>query len=591
MRDGTRDPVAARVTGDGHRKNLPAAEHRRDYYDELATTGLNGFEQAEIASRNGALALRGLSVAGHLSASVAKLLPEFNAPWTVSYGGQEVGGAAESSGMVYTEAATLLDAGGGLLALIGGQSRRARDWKQQLVSTRDDLAVLARQRQINVLRVRIAERAVVLHDEGVAQLEEAFAFERDRVTNLALHTRLADGLKRLHRLAYGHALALARLAERAYRYERGDESGGLDGGYWDANLGGLLAGERLLSDLHALDRRFLESNHRELEIDQPIALSQIDPAALLTLRKTGACKLVIPEVAFDLAYPGHWRRRLRAVRLTIPCVTGQYVNVSATLTLLESQVRATPAGELASVPLAHGTTIATSSAQADGGVFEMSFRDERYLPFEGQGAVSSWWLELPHTARGFDYASINDVVMSLAYSARPDAARRTLVDGTASVPGLLLRHYQDNATLRIVSARQDLATSFERLLRTAPATPVDFELTEDLLPPIFHHRRTEVLSAATSGMTAGVALWLARGVEPGGAELVVDGIVASGFRPDPSLGGLWFADVAWPSTMPWPGGHTLAVNVVGGLGAGDALDPNKLLDVMLVLPIHLSSDV
>jgi Tc toxin complex TcA C-terminal TcB-binding domain len=33
-------------------------------------------------------------------------------------------------------------------------------------------------------------------------------------------------------------------------------------------------------------------------------------------------------------------------------------------------------------------SIATSSAQNDSGMFELNFRDERYLPFEGAGAIS-----------------------------------------------------------------------------------------------------------------------------------------------------------------------------------------------------------
>jgi hypothetical protein len=39
-------------------------------------------------------------------------------------------------------------------------------------------------------------------------------------------------------------------------------------------------------------------------------------------------------------------------------------------------------------------SIATSSGQADSGLFELNFRDERYLPFEGAGAISRWRLEL-----------------------------------------------------------------------------------------------------------------------------------------------------------------------------------------------------
>ena len=36
------------------------------------------------------------------------------------------------------------------------------------------------------------------------------------------------------------------------------------------------------------------------------------------------------------------------------------------------------------------TSIAVSTGQNDAGVFELNFRDERYLPFEGAGAISKW---------------------------------------------------------------------------------------------------------------------------------------------------------------------------------------------------------
>jgi hypothetical protein len=38
--------------------------------------------------------------------------------------------------------------------------------------------------------------------------------------------------------------------------------------------------------------------------------------------------------------------------------------------------------------------IATSSGQSDSGMFELNFRDERYLPFEYLGAASRWRIEL-----------------------------------------------------------------------------------------------------------------------------------------------------------------------------------------------------
>ena len=90
--------------------------------------------------------------------------------------------------------------------------------------------------------------------------------------------------------------------------------------------------------------------------------------------------------------------RIKAVRLTIPCVTGPYTNVSATLTLTGSSIRKDP--DLNSppveVPVSRTTHIATSNAQNDAGVFELNFHDERYMPFEGAGAADSQWeLTLP----------------------------------------------------------------------------------------------------------------------------------------------------------------------------------------------------
>ena len=69
--------------------------------------------------------------------------------------------------------------------------------------------------------------------------------------------------------------------------------------------------------------------------------------------------------------------------------------------------------------------IATSSGQNDNGMFEMNFRDERYLPFEGAGAVSSWQIELvaDRSLRQFDYDTLSDVILHLRYTTREDAGQ------------------------------------------------------------------------------------------------------------------------------------------------------------------------
>jgi len=62
-------------------------------------------------------------------------------------------------------------------------------------------------------------------------------------------------------------------------------------------------------------------------------------------------------------------------------------------------------------------SIVTSNAQNDSGLFELNLRDERYLPFEGAGAIDEWHLELPKEFKQFDYDRISDVVLHLKYAA------------------------------------------------------------------------------------------------------------------------------------------------------------------------------
>ena len=51
-------------------------------------------------------------------------------------------------------------------------------------------------------------------------------------------------------------------------------------------------------------------------------------------------------------------------------------------------------------------------------MFETNLRDERFLPFEGAGAESTWKLDLPADYPAFDHATISDVILHVRYTAR-----------------------------------------------------------------------------------------------------------------------------------------------------------------------------
>ena len=123
----------------------------------------------------------------------------------------------------------------------------------------------------------------------------------------------------------------------------------------------------------------------------------------------------MPEWLFDMDSPGQYLRRIKTVAVTIPAVTGPYTTIHAKLSLLRSSIRTSSLlgdqyarsedGEDARFRDFTGAiqSIVTSSAQNDSGLFEVDLRDERRLPFEGAGAISTWRIELPNDIPQFDF--------------------------------------------------------------------------------------------------------------------------------------------------------------------------------------------
>ena len=212
---------------------------------------------------------------------------------------------------------------------------------------------------------------------------------------------------------------------------------------WDNLHAGLMAGERLDARVHHMEKAYLDENRRELELTKHFSLrlrlpgrvpaSCAPPAAARSTSRSGCSTSTTPATTCAGS---------RSVSLTVPCVTGPYTGVHCRLTLLSSMTRITPEVRAARAALLlrrrpraattsrastirasststlRAKSIATSSGQNDSGLFELSFRDERYLPFEYQGAVSRWRIELPPENNYFDLDTLTDVVLHLNYTAR-----------------------------------------------------------------------------------------------------------------------------------------------------------------------------
>jgi hypothetical protein len=250
-----------------------------------------------------------------------------------------------------------------------------------------------------------------------------------------------------------------------------------------------------------MEKAFRDQNVREYELTKHICLSQLDASALQLLKTNRECWINLPEELFDMDYPGHYLRRVKTVSLTIPCVAGPYTTVSCTLTMTKNSVRVNntsgvsyPRKLVSGVPAddprfrdAVGSiqSIATSTAQNDDGLFELSFRDERYLPFEGAGAISQWHLQLPSGVTAFDYSTISEVILHLKYTSRDggEGLRQDAATSLQTRVNSMLVSLKDTGLTRLFSARREFPTEWYAFLNAGAGA--DQVLTLNLTPDRF----------------------------------------------------------------------------------------------------------
>ncbi len=365
-------------------------------------------------------------------------------------GGSSSGAALQSAGRALEILGAVAQARGSVSGILAGYRRRADDWKLQVDIAGADIKQIDKQMVAADFRRQIAENELTNHEKQMEQASEIEDFLREKFTNQDLYSWMCSQVSAVYFQAYKLAYDLAKRAERMYRHELGiPDSHLIQFGAWDNLRKGLLAGERLSLDLRRLEAVYLDQNKRTYELTKHVSLARLDPLALISLRQTSACEVDIPEALFDLDYPGHYLRRIKSVSLTIPSVTGPYTNVSCTLTLLKHSVRRKSTKASVKEPpeesFSLSQSIATSAGRNDAGLFELNFHDERRLPFEGAGAVSKWRIELPTTARQFDYDTISDVILHLSYTALEGGAAfkqgreselKNTLSGTAGSAGL-----------------------------------------------------------------------------------------------------------------------------------------------------------
>jgi hypothetical protein len=474
-----------------------SAEYRAKYYGRLLDKGLSPGEIVSIASMQAALFLNVIAGVFRTLSSAAYALPNVGSPFAMTYGGVQVGSMLNAASSNYEIMSYVASHVAETSLTMSGYKRRAEDWEFQQTLAEYDRASIQAQMAANQSQMKIAERDLEVHYKTIEQNEERELFLTKKFTNRELYAWMVSRLSAIYFQTYSLAYDLARAAQRAYQYELNTEQTFVNFGYWDNLHKGLLAGEGLMLALNQMEKAYIDGNVRTLEIERTISLLQLNPKALLDLKNTGECVFELTEKFFDYDYPGHYCRKIKALSVTIPAVVGPYQSIKATLTQLTNHIILRPEPNANAVnyllggdtPVAPGPEtlrsnwqinqrIAISRAVDDTGLFVLNFGDERYLPFEGTGAVSTWRLSMPRATNQFNFAAIADVIIKISYTALDGGA--AFRQAVVSLPAM-----QPLPWSQFYSLSQNFSQQWFDFMNVHPATgtqTMSFPLA-NLIPP------------------------------------------------------------------------------------------------------------
>jgi len=544
------------------------------YYSGLLQAGLLSLEQQALALNQKSISLEGPIAAGTMLAGIFRQLPNFtigingafgSPAATATFGGISLGEAADCAVQALSFTSHFSDRSATLATTNAGYTRRAAEWSFQLTLAKDELAQVNVQIQAAQNKIAIATQEEQNQQLLIQNAEDVESFLQNKYTNQQLYSWMITQLSNVYFQSYQLAYSVAKQAEICFRYELGImDTSYINYGYWDSLHKGLLSGEALMSNIRQMEMDYLNMNAREYELTRQISLAQFDPVALLQLKANRTCFINIPEELFDLDYPGHYFRRVKHIAITIPGVVGPYTPVCLKMTLMNNSIRVdNTSGSASTYPRHTDSTgaptndsrfidnaaplqfIATSNGVNDSGLFEMNLHDDRYLPFERAGAISSWQIEFSSVYPQFDPSTVTDLIIHFSYTSR-DGGALLQTAASQSVQSKLknVLTTSEMVLMRAFSARRDFPTQWYQFLN--PANPAD---SQQLLMDI-----TQRFPYFTNGLTIKVSQVVLIADIPAGnpgsdalSDLYISGQKLSNalinFGPDPEYGQMIYAVV------------------------------------------------
>ncbi|MFQ6163341.1 neuraminidase-like domain-containing protein [Sinorhizobium meliloti] len=474
-------------------------------------------EQDEVVRSFEAAAVNAAESVVEGLAGVISVLPNFEgavkplgAGAAVHFGGVQLGAVLTAGARAMRAGATML----GFLASNAGKQAsfiwRERDFAERLNTAAAEILHIDQLKRGATLHKQQMVQDRDNHIEQTTRIKAVENFLASKFTAEQLYTRIETRLVDLQKRAWSMVLDAVEQAQACYRYDWQTDPPDLPSNLWDASLRGFYSADPMRLALSQLEASYLEQARRGPELTRHFSLKDINPWALVKLRETGSCDFALDEALFDLDNPGHYFRRIHSVAISIAGVTGPYTPVNATLRQNSNAVRikveTTPTStsyprtgdgdeRFKTISLPFEQMMVCSTGREDTGMFDTSFTDDRYRPFEGTGAISDWTLSLPRDFPLFDYRTISNVVIHIRYTARDGGAMLT-----SAATGALRKAFNEirheaakTGIYRLISLRHDRQDDWHRFRgATAPTT---LQVEREVLP----HQFRDIAKRAETG--------------------------------------------------------------------------------------------
>ena len=424
------------------RESMESATQQLGHYDGLVSEGMITSEEVQVGMMTAASVMFvAIPIIKFAGAVVSAAAPDVKGgpPTTIgaTKGGTSIGAGLTFGAEALESIAEGISMGAEVAGLYAQHQRSVEDWKQQATVTKSEIDQIEYQLRGANWQLEAAQKELSINEKEQDNNASVMTFMKDKFSNKQLYQWMSSKLSSLYYQTYNMAHDFAKVAEVAYRYERGVYSQNVNfigGHYWDNAKKGLLAGDSLAGDLDQMEQAYIDTNKRALEITKTVSLMDIDPMAFFTLKKTGVCEFSFKEDDFNYDFPGHYCRQIKT--LAVKLNAGEGKTVFATLTQLNNKTLLAPdvkavkylmsPKDLAPAAIRSdwrsSQQIAVSQADAysgqSTGLFELNFGDERYLPFEGTGAISKWRLELAGKKGSYDVKELQDLEIELKYTAK-----------------------------------------------------------------------------------------------------------------------------------------------------------------------------